>query len=48
MVENESGIKRKEKAIYRLQLQELSVVPALSFLTYFVTIKKMGYEKGQR
>jgi hypothetical protein len=29
MVENENGIKGKEKAIYRLQLQELSVVSAV-------------------
>jgi hypothetical protein len=48
MVENENGIKEKEKAIYTLQHQELLVVSAVSFLTYFMTIKNMGYEKGQR
>jgi hypothetical protein len=47
MVENENGIKGKEKAIYRLPQQELSVVSAVSFLTHFMTIKNMGYEKGQ-
>jgi hypothetical protein len=46
-VENENGIKGKEKAIYRLPHQELSDVSAVSFLTYFMTIKNMGYEKGQ-
>ena len=48
MVENENGIKGKEKAIYRLQPQELSIVSVVSFLTYFMTIKNMGYETGQR
>jgi hypothetical protein len=48
MVENENRIKGKEEAIYRLQPHEISVVSAVSFLTYFVTIKNMGYEKDQR
>jgi len=48
MMENENGIKGKEKAIYRLKPQEVSVVSTVSFLTYFMTIKKMWYEKGQR
>jgi uncharacterized protein YneR len=48
MIENENGIKRKERAIYRLKPQEVSVVSAVSFLTYFMTIKNMWYEKDQR
>jgi len=48
MVGNENGIKEKEKAIYRLPTQEPSVVSAVAFLTYFLTIKNTEHEKGQR
>ena len=47
MVENENGVKGKEKVIYRLPPSELSVVSALPFLTHIMAIKNMGYEMGQ-